>query len=766
MTEPLRRRLTLRVRGVVQGVGFRPFVHRAASERALAGWVRNTTDGVRIEAEGDAESLAAFVERIRQGGPIGSVITAVEIDEAPLLDDAGFTILESQAGLTARAALPPDSAPCSDCLREIADAADRRGRYPFTNCTRCGPRFTITTAMPYDRERTTMRAFSLCEGCAREYTTPADRRYHAEPIACPRCGPELSAISPRGEPLATGERALREAVTALTEGKICALKGVGGYQLLADATSPEAVRRLRERKRRPDKPFAVMFPSLAALRACCDVSAAEEDALVSPSAPILLVRRRPALGAVADAMAAIAAEVAPAMGRLGAMLPSSPLHSLLLGDAARPLVCTSGNRSNEPLCIENDEAIERLGAIADIVLAHDRPIARPVDDSVARIGPTGVELLRRARGFCPLPIPRRDAEPTILALGGHLKSTIALFAGAEIVLSQHLGDLSSPLAIALHERTADELVHFFDRRPEIIACDRHPEYASTRLALALAGRFGAELVPVQHHHAHIAAVLAEHAFEGDGPVLGLAWDGIGLGEDESLWGGEALICEGARMHRFASLRPFRLPGGEAAIREGRRAAAGLLHEAFRPRFEATARAWFTPEELRIVGRMLDRGFNAPRTTSVGRLFDAVAALAGARIRATFEGQAAMELERAAEEAPDEPAYPLPLRDGDPAIADWEPLVRALLDDRARGASLSVMSARFHAALVALAVAIARRAGITTVVLGGGCFQSLVLASAIREALTAAGFTVLSASKVPSNDGGLALGQGWVAARKK
>ena len=376
------------------------------------------------------------------------MVTTIEIDEAPLGDDSGFMILESRGGAAPRAALPPDSAPCAECLREIGDETDRRRRYPFTNCTRCGPRFTITTALPYDRERTTMRAFSLCEECAREYRTPADRRFHAEPIACPRCGPQLEALSPRGEVLATGENALREAVSALIHGKICALKGVGGYQLIVDATSAEAVRRLRERKRRPDKPFAVMFPSLASLRVCCDVSAAEEDALTAPSAPILLVRRRPS---------DVSAEVAPAMHWIGAMLPSSPLHHLLLGDAARPLVCTSGNLSNEPLCIDDHEAVERLGAIADIVLAHDRAIVRPVDDTVARIGPTGLEILRRARGFCPLAIVRRESAPTILALGGHLKSTVALFAGTEVILSQHLGDLSSPLAVALHERTAGEL---------------------------------------------------------------------------------------------------------------------------------------------------------------------------------------------------------------------------------------------------------------------------------------------------------------------
>lgn len=748
-------RLSLTLRGVLQAVGFRPFVRRLAGQLGLSGWVRNEAAGVQLEVEGDAERVRTFVDALRRRPPPGAIIVTLISRQVDPRGDSSFEIRGSRAGSARGAGLPPDSAPCDDCAREIATPGERRYRYPFTHCTRCGPRWSVALALPYDRARTTLRSFTLCDDCAREYDDSEDRRFHAQPIACPRCGPRLTALDATGSTIASGEDALAAAAQALREGRICALKGVGGYQLLVDATDPPAVARLRGRKRREEKPFAVMFPSLAALRRDCHVTDDELHALLSPAAPIVLVRR--------SRSSSLAAEVAPNNPHVGAMLAASPLHQLLVSDVGRPLVCTSGNLASEPICIEDAEALVRLGAVADLFLAHDRPIARPLDDSLARIGPAGLELLRRARGFVPRSFPRTEDGPTVLCLGGHLKSTIAVAAGREIVVSQHLGDLECESARALLARTARDLLRFLGARPEVIACDLHPDYASTRLAEALAAELDVPLERVQHHHAHVAACAAEHGLAG--PVLGLAWDGVGYGVDGELWGGEALVCEGARALRFAHLRAFRLPGGEAAIREGRRAAAGALHAMRGAAFSAIAAAWFSPRELAVLGAMLERGLNAPRTTSIGRLFDVVAALAGVRDRSSFEGQAAMALEYAAEEVDDAAPYPLVLRGSAPIVVDWEPLLREVVADRRRGVPATVVSARFHEALAWLAAELARRAGVPTVVLAGGCFQNLRLAASARRRLAAAGFTVHSPSLAPANDGGLSLGQAWVVTRR-
>ena len=748
-------RLSIALRGVLQAVGFRPFVRRQAGLLGLSGWVRNEADGVQLEVEGDAERVRAFVDALRRRPPPGARIVTLVSRQVDPRGDTRFEIRASRAGDARGAGLPPDSAPCDDCARELATPGERRFRYPFTHCTRCGPRWSVALALPFDRARTTLRSFTLCDDCLREYEDPADRRFHAQTIACPQCGPRLTALDTTGSAVAAGEDALAAAVQVLRDGRVCALKGVGGYQLLVDATSPPAVARLRDRKRREEKPFAVMFPSPATLRRDCDVTDDELHALLSPAAPIVLVRR--------SRSSALAAEVAPNNPLVGAVLAASPLHRLLLADIDRPLVCTSGNLSSEPICIDEAEALARLGAVADLFLAHDRPIARPLDDSLARVGPTGLELLRRARGFVPRSFPRAEDGPTVLCLGGHLKSTIALAAGREVVVSQHLGDLDCEPARALLGRTARDLLGFLGARPEVIACDLHPDYASTRLAEALAAELAVPLERVQHHHAHVAACAAEHALAG--PVLGLAWDGVGHGEDGDLWGGEALVCEGARALRFAHLRPFRLPGGEAAIREGRRAAAGALHAIGSAVFSAIAADWLSPRELAVLGAMLERGLNAPYTTSVGRLFDVVAALAGVRERSSFEGQAAMELEFAAEEVADATPYPLVLRGSAPIVVDWEPLLLEVVADRRRGAPVAVVSARFHEALARLAAELALRAGVPAVALAGGCFQNLRLATSTRRRLEAAGFTVHSPSLAPPNDGGLSLGQAWVVTRR-
>jgi hydrogenase maturation protein HypF len=762
-------RLAIAVRGIVQGVGFRPFVHRLAADLGLVGWVRNDGDGVRLEIQGPPAATRRFLAALRQDPPPAAVIERLDVREVPGRRADGFRILASAADQPLRPSLPADLAVCGACVREIETPGERRYRYPFTNCTHCGPRYTIVEALPYDRPRTVMTRFALCAECATEYRDPSDRRFHAQPIACPQCGPALTLLDSDGQPRETGPAALERAAEAVTSGQVLALKGLGGFQLLVDATNAAAVARLRERKRREEKPFAVMFPSLDALRAACEVSPADARALVSPEAPILLVRRRgpgpngghPRMGRETPRLAEA---VAPNNPYVGAMLPSTPLHRLLLSRAQRPLVCTSGNLSEEPMAIDTDEALARLAGVADLFLVHDRPVLRPVDDSVARIGPRGVELLRRARGFAPRPLGLAEAGPAILALGGQLKSTIALARDGQVTVSQHLGDLHSAEGAALLERTVRDLVQFLDVEPETLACDLHPDYASTRLAERLSREWRCPLVRVQHHHAHVAACLAEHGVEG--PVLGLAWDGAGYGLDGTVWGGEALRCDGATFQRVAHLRPFPLPGGERAVREPRRAALALLIRLDGLDPAAWAGAWFTDTELKVLRTMIERSVNAPLTTSVGRLFDAVAALTGLCGVSTFEGQAAMALEFAADGVDDHAAYPLPLGPEEPAVADWEPLVRGILDDRRRGLPVGVISARFHNALLAHALEVARRVGLPRVVLSGGCFQNRRLATQLRTRLEAHGFTVYTPRLFPPNDGGLALGQVLVAARER
>lgn len=756
-------RRKLRVRGVVQGVGFRPFIYRTARELSLEGWVRNLNGAVEIEVQGAAARLESFAARLREHPPPSAVIESIVTAEVPPRPAAGFQILESAEGLPPSPALPADLATCEECLAEMRDPADRRHRYPFTNCTRCGPRYSIVERTPYDRPRTSMRIFPLCPACEAEYRDPADRRFHAEPIACPRCGPSVRLLDPGGEERVRGDGAITAAARALAEGAIVALKGLGGFQLLADARSETAVARLRRRKRREDKPFAVMLGSLDEVRAHCQLSEDEERALVSDAAPIVLLRRRAPEIARGTAGPGIAEAVAPGNPRLGVMLPYTPLHHLLLDSVSRPLVCTSGNLSEEPMCVETDEALERLGGVADLFLVHDRPIVRPVDDSVVRIDEGEVQLLRRARGFAPRPLPLPEGGPTVLALGGHLKSVVAVALGAEAVASQHIGDLESLEARALLERTVDDLLSFFDARPDAIACDLHPDYASTLLAEHLASRHGVPLLGVQHHHAHAAAALLEHGIEG--PALAFAWDGAGYGPDGTLWGGEALLAAAGGFRRVATLRPFRLPGAESAIREPRRSAVGLLHAMLGAAARPQAERWFRPAEIDPLFVSLERGVNAPWTTGMGRLFDAAAALTGGMARVGFEGQAAMDLEFALEAAGPETPYPLPLTGEDPMRADWEPLVRALLEDARCGAGRAAMGARFHGALAEMAVAVARIAGEHRVVLTGGCFQNVALTDRLRRRLREEGFEVFAHRAIPPNDGGIAFGQLLVARRR-
>jgi hydrogenase maturation protein HypF len=749
-------RVAIEASGIVQGVGMRPFVHRTALERGLVGWVHNEAGAVRIEVQGQPGAVRAFLETLKHRCPAPASIERIvvrEIDEQE--EEQTFRILGSVAGCEARPAVPADLAVCDECASEVDDPTARRYRYPFANCAHCGPRFTIVERLPYDRSRTSMKAFAMCSACAAEYNEPADRRFHAQPIACPACGPALSLVSPQGNVVGRGDAALRLAAAAVRTGQVLALKGIGGYQLVADAMSAPAVARLRTRKHREAKPLAVMFPSLEALERACVVSAEEQRALASPAAPIVLVVRK--------GDAPLAAGVAPNNSRIGAMLPYSPLHRLLLREVARPVVCTSGNRTDEPICIEDADALDRLGSIADGFLVHDRPVVRPADDSVGRIGGDGLTLLRRARGYAPLPVRLAEPTPVVLALGAQLKNTVALAIHGQVVVSQQLGDLSCLEAARLAARTVEDLLRFHQVRPDVVACDLHPDYASTRLAEHLARSYGVPLERVQHHHAHVAACVAEHGLAE--PVLGIAWDGSGYGGDGTIWGGEFLLCEGAHAVRAAHLRPYRLPGGERAVRDPRRAAFGVLHEQFGQDATECARAWFGAGEAAVLAGLMTGSVLAPRTTSMGRLFDAMSALLGTCHTNRFEGEAAAALEFAAEGVDSVDPYPIAVHSTEPAVADWEPLVAAVLADRRAGVPAARISARFHETLAALAEEVAVHVGVSSVVLTGGCFQNARLARRAMQRLAARGFHVHAPRSFPPNDGGISLGQALVASRR-
>ncbi|HWR52418.1 MAG TPA: carbamoyltransferase HypF [Bryobacteraceae bacterium] len=718
-------RLRLALYGAVQGVGFRPFVYRLATELGLNGTVLNSSSGLVIDVEG--ERVSEFARRLESERPPAAVVLAQETSALPPAGFTRFEILKSDNSDEKTAAILPDLATCPDCLRELTDPADRRHRYPFTNCTQCGPRYSIILDIPYDRPSTTMRGFTLCEACRREYTTPADRRFHAQPNACPVCGPHLEFT-----PEQTGMDPVEAAAATLAEGRILALKGIGGFQLLVDARSEEVVARLRRRKHREEKPFALMVPSIAVARTLCTISEDEERILRSTAAPIVLLK--PVTG-----LSALAPNVAHNSPYVGLMLPYSPLHHLLLRAFPHPVIATSGNISDEPIAIGNDEARERLSGLADAFLVHDRPIARPVDDSVVRVVRGRESVVRRARGYAPLPVRVDRTLPPILAVGAHLKNTVAIAAGRQVFLSQHIGDLDTFEARAAFECAIADLCRLYRFKPELIACDLHPDYASTQWALAQ----GLPIIRVQHHHAHAAACAAEN--EVRGAYLGVSWDGTGYGLDGTIWGGEMFLVGNGRFERIAHLRPFRLPGGEAAIKEGWRSAAALHYELGR-----------TSGIPPVIRQMLERNINAPVTTSAGRLFDAASALAGIARESRFEGQAAMLLERAIGDLKTTDTYPLP-------SGDWAPLVDALECDVKTGQPPALIAARFHNALANWILETAQSTGIQQICLSGGVFQNGYLVERTTAQLEAHGYTVFTHQRVPANDGGIALGQAIIAA---
>jgi len=752
-------RVSVQIHGAVQGVGFRPFVYRLASELGLKGWVINDSRGVFIEAEGEAAHVNAFVVRLQDEKPPLAIINALEVKWLEPRGFEHFEIRHSDDSGGKTVLVLPDIATCADCLNEVFDPGDRRYRYPFTNCTNCGPRFSIIQALPYDRPNTTMSRFIMCAACQTEYENPLDRRFHAQPNACPVCGPSLALWDREGKTLShSSDEALRQTAQALREGKIVAVKGLGGFHLMCDARNADAVALLRERKPRRDKPFALMARDLAQAARLVEISPEARGLLASPQAPIALLPRRDD--------APVADNVAPGNPTLGVMLPYTPLHHLLLHEIDFTVVATSGNLTDEPICTDENDAIRRLGHIADLFLVHNRPIERHVDDSVAWLVEGKPRLLRRARGYAPLPIPLTRAMPTILAVGAHLKNTVALSVGDQAFISQHIGDLETAQAMRAFERVIRDFLRMYEAKPTIIAHDMHPDYLATKWAKENADE-RVKLAAVQHHHAHLAAVLAENQIEG--PALGVIWDGTGFGTDGAIWGGEFLLGDAAEFERVAHLRPFRLPGGDKAIKEPRRIALALLWEMFGRdacmQEDLAPVAAFERNERRLLTQMLEKNLHAPLTTSAGRLFDGVAALLDLHQVVSFEGQAAMALEFATDPA-HEDAYPLPLSEvGPPWVLDWRPLLSAVLADLRSGAPTPTIAARFHNALIEAILATARRTGEPRVALSGGCFQNRILTERAAQRLRAAGFEVILHRQVPPNDGGVSLGQIAVAARK-
>ncbi|WP_236792756.1 carbamoyltransferase HypF [Amycolatopsis sp. GM8] len=737
-------RLAVRVDGIVQGVGFRPFVHALACRFGLAGHVGNDAAGVFAEVEGGRRAVADFLVAMRDQAPRLAVVERVTTHEIARLDETGFRIAASPAGGDARTLISADSATCADCLRELFDPADRRYRYPFLNCTNCGPRFTIVRSVPYDRASTTMSPFPMCPDCAREYHDPADRRFHAQPTCCPACGPALRLLGTENDPI-------ESTVDALRAGQVVAVKGLGGYHLAVDATSEGAAGRLRSRKHREDKPFAVMVPDLSVACGLCEVDDLAAGLLTGRRRPVVLLPRRPGTR--------IAHAVAPGNRRLGLMLPYTPLHHLLLAAMAGPIVLTSGNVSDEPIVYRDEELRARLDGIADAFLVHDRVIHLRTDDSVVRPFRGREQLMRRSRGYVPEPVtgsfPRH-----ILACGAELKNTFCLAKDRRAFLSHHIGDLENYETLRSFTDGIEHFQRLFDVRPEVVAHDLHPEYLSTKYALA---RENVELVGVQHHHAHIAACLADNG--EDGPVLGVAFDGLGYGPDGTIWGGEFLLADRAGFKRVGHLAPVPMPGGTAAIRQPWRMAAAYLDAAYgsdMPALEVVRR-----NESRWSGvvSLARRSVNAPLTSSAGRLFDAVAAILGTRDAISYEGQAAIELEQLADPH-EESAYSAGITDG---VITGTDLIMSTVDDLRAGVPVPVIAARFHngvAGVIARAcVRLRDQTRVGTVALSGGVFQNLLLLGRTVDMLEDNGFRVLTHSRVPTNDGGISLGQAVVAATR-
>ncbi|HEY9413751.1 MAG TPA: carbamoyltransferase HypF [Pseudonocardia sp.] len=776
-------RVRIRVAGIVQGVGFRPFVHGLARGLGLSGFVGNDGLGVFVEAEGDPEPVGELIDALRHDPPPLAVVESVLTEPMPVTGAGGFTIVASTSAGHRATLISPDTSTCDDCLAEMRDPGDRRYRFPFVNCTHCGPRFTIVTGVPYDRVATTMAGFPMCRACELEYHDPADRRFHAQPTCCPDCGPTVRLLDARGLPRTSGSSsranagqstgAIEDAAGALRGGAVLAVKGLGGFHLAAIATGPvgeRAVSALRARKHREDKPFAVLVPHLAAARDLVEVGpegGATEQLLGSRRRPIVLLRRRGDAGS-AEGTTRLATQVAPGNQSLGVMLPYTPLHHLLVELVGAPIVLTSGNVSDEPIAFRDEDAVSRLRGIADGFLTHDRPIHIRADDSVYRVidrpSRTHVVPIRRSRGYAPEPLARTEvATRPVLGCGAELKSTFCLAQGSHAFVSHHIGDLENYETLRSYTQGIEHFQNLFDIRPELLVHDLHPEYLSTKYARQQADEFGIDLLGVQHHHAHLASCLADNGVAG--PVIGIACDGLGYGCAEQLWGGEVMAVSLAGFERLAHLETVALPGGAASVREPWRMAASYLRACALPPPPGLAER--QGARWGHLASMLDAGVNSPPTSSAGRLFDAVAALVGLRDRVNYEGQAAIELEQlawgASGEVRDVRGYPARV---DGPVLRGTDLVRGVLADVAVGIGPTLIAARFHAGLVDLLARAARdaraRTGLGVVALSGGVFQNTLLLAGLCERLESDGFEVLTHSRVPPNDAGISFGQVVVA----
>jgi len=735
----------------------------------LPGWVSNSAQGLFVEVDGEKELLDQFLLRLQREIPPRAFIQSLEFS---FLDPAGFTsfeIRQSDSGGIKAAIVLPDSSTCPDCLKDIFDPSNRRYRYPFTNCTNCGPRFSILESLPYDRPNTSMKKFSMCPECSREYQDPLDRRFHAQPNACPVCGPRLEFWDAKGNVAAEGNDALVQAEEMIRAGMIVAVKGLGGFHLMVDAGNDAAVLRLRKRKHREEKPLALMFPSLEAVVRECEVNQFEERLLLSPESPIILFRRLSG----SNRQTVIAESIAPSNPYLGIMLPYTPLHHLLMQDLAFPVAATSGNLSEEPICIDEHEALHRLEGIADAFLIHNRPIVRHVDDSLVRVMMNRELVLRRARGYAPLPISVENPHTSsLLAVGAHLKNSVALASNENIFISQHIGDLETKESLDAFHRVVADFETMYQTTPGTIVCDLHPEYLSSKFARTS----GIPCIEVQHHYAHIASCMAENQLHGT--LLGVAWDGTGYGLDGNVWGGEFLLTTETSFERVATLRSFLLPGGEKAIQEPRRIALGILYEMLGDEVfhhpGLISREAFTPGELDIIKQMIMKHVHTPVTTSAGRLFDAVASIIGLRQIVNFEGQAAMELEFLTTELSSSESYAFAIQDPfnpdnrknqlGPLIIDWSPMIHCILDDVRSRMGIGRISVKFHNTLSEIIVAVAKRMNKSRVALSGGCFQNKYLTEHTIIRLREEGFHPYWHQRVPPNDGGIALGQAYAALR--
>jgi hydrogenase maturation protein HypF len=775
-------RRNYKINGIVQGVGFRPFIYRLAHQLELSGWVLNSPSGVELEVQGSADALAAFGRALSDELPPLAVISSITVVEVSLEQGKGFVILPSVDG-TADIRIAPDSAICPDCLRELFDPTDRRYRYPFITCTNCGPRYSIITGVPYDRPKTTMAGFPLCPDCLAEYQNPLDRRFHAQPIACHACGPQLRLCAASGEPIADRDEAAIRAIEFLKSGAILAIKGIGGYHLAVDARNHEAVQRLRERKKRDEKPFAVMAANLDEARKLAHLNDMEERLLCSPEAPIVIVRKKPDIG--------LSPLIAPGNGWLGLMLPYAPLHHLLfntvqssrfevqgststttnheLRTGFTALVMTSGNSSDEPVAFEDEDALQRLAGIADYFLLHDRPIHIRSDDSVLRVFQEKPLFYRRARGYAPRAIPLPFAVPPLLAAGAELKSAICLAGGSSAVLSQHIGDLQNQTTFESFGHTVAHLSTILAITPTLIACDLHPDYLSSRYA----EDSGIPVIRVQHHHAHLASCMAENGLDGD--VIGIILDGTGFGSDGTIWGGEFLVGSYSGFQRAAHFRPVPLPGGDTAVRESWRMAMAYLYQAVGEAafsLDHPVARLLKGDDLKLFAQMLRRGINSPLTSSCGRLFDAVAALLGVRHFVSYDGQGAIELEALAESAESKESewYPYHISHTEtPRQLDFSPMIRGILADFSAGIGTPAIARRFHLTVVNaatdLCLLIAESMGVDRVVLSGGVFQNRLLTELVYTALSNRGLSVFTHRLAPPNDGGIALGQAAIAGKR-